>query len=477
MTSFNKLSFWLLALLCVISLQAFAQRPSSMLEMGVHGGYFFISGDVQHKPGYAAGIHVRKATDYMFSLRLDALAGKAFGDNESANPVTNREYETTWFSGTAFLVATLNSFRFDQSARKFNLYGMIGAGGNSFISDFNNEDIRMGNLEHEIAAHAALGAGMSVRVSKRFNIGLEHQAIGLFGKRADRVDGSFKNGDAATPFRDIVQYAHLQLNFNIGSSVKRSEPLYWVNPLDKVLKDVADTKQRQDDYFKDSDGDGVPDFLDQEPNTIANAPVDTKGRTLDSDKDGVPDYKDKEPYNPPRPGEKVDADGVVINPINRGGGVTEDRVQEMIDEAISKLNLAGGGGAGGAIAEGFLPMIHFGVSSSTIKFSDYGNLASIGRIMKTNPNLRLVVSGHTDQTGDEQSNEALSYQRANAIIEHMMTSHGIGRGRFVLEWKGQSEALVPSSSSYMNRRVEFRAATAKDVEMDPPAGAKKKSGY
>ena len=39
------------------------------------------------------------------------------------------------------------------------------------------------------------------------------------------------------------------------------------------------------------------------------------------------------------------------------------------------------------------------------------------------------------------------------------------------------EALVPSASSYLNRRVEFRSAQADDVEMDPPAEAKNGDGY
>ncbi|MBK7873772.1 MAG: hypothetical protein IPJ74_25500 [Saprospiraceae bacterium] len=55
----------------------------------------------------------------------------------------------------------------------------------------------------------------------------------------------------------------------------------------------------------------------------------------------------------------------------------------------------------------------------------------------------------------------------------------LGRGRLVIQWKGQQEALVPSASSYMNRRVEFRVAAPEDVEMDPPSGTtvKKKDGY
>ena len=55
----------------------------------------------------------------------------------------------------------------------------------------------------------------------------------------------------------------------------------------------------------DSDGDGVPDYMDNCPNTPAGAPVDAQGCPLDSDGDGVPDYMDRCP-NTPR-GTEVDA--------------------------------------------------------------------------------------------------------------------------------------------------------------------------
>src|SRR5262249_21315622 len=45
----------------------------------------------------------------------------------------------------------------------------------------------------------------------------------------------------------------------------------------------------------DSDHDGVPDNIDQCPNTPAGVKVDNVGCPLDSDGDGVPDYLDKCP--------------------------------------------------------------------------------------------------------------------------------------------------------------------------------------
>ena len=119
-------------------------------------------------------------------------------------------------------------------------------------------------------------------------------------------------------------------------------------------------------------------------------------------------------------------------------------------------------------------MIHFNSDKTEIKYTDYGTLSSIARILRVNTSLRLVVTGYADGTGAEQYNNRLSYNRAKAVVDHLVTTHNIGRGRLVLQWKGSSEVLVPTKDSYMNRRVEFRIAGAGDVEMDPPGT---KGGY
>ena len=478
-----KRSTLLLAVALLVGLsglQAQNATPKNMFEVGVHGGHFFLSGDIPYEPGYGAGLHVRKSLDYVFSLRGDAFYGMATGTEGAPETNNYREFETTYMAGTVYGVISANSLRFNQSVRKLNLYAMIGLGASYFKADraenLNSRQLTEG--DYEFAPHLAGGVGVAFRVSPRINIGVEHQIFTAFGTQADLIDGYNMQGNERSLFRDIGQFSSLVINFNIGNSSKYSEPLYWVNPLENVMKDLSELKESQSMAIEDSDGDGVIDAIDQEPNTIPDVPVDTKGRTLDSDRDGVPDYKDREPYFPPRPGERVDDEGVVVNPVSpQGGGVSEDRVREIIAEELQNYQLrddqsggASGGGAGAPMAEWFLPMIHFGTDSHAIKYSDYGTLASIARMMKGNSSLRLVVTGFADASAPESYNDELSYKRAKSVVDHLVNNHGIGRGRLVLQWKGEAELLVPNASSYMNRRTEFRVAQPGDVEMDPPSG-------
>jgi OmpA-OmpF porin, OOP family len=441
--------------------------PKNMFEIGLNGGATIIGGDVTPMPSYGAGLHIRKSLDYVFSLRADFL----YADLKGENPATNvlREYNTTWMSGTVFGVMNLNSLRWDKPVRKTAIYAMAGAGANLFeVKRYTNETVRDATLPQDPDLHMGVGAGLAFRVGPKFNVGLEQQAFMNFGKRADLIDGS-ANYLGGSGFRDIVSFSNLSLSFNIGNKSSKSEPLYWINPMDGVMQEIEGIKQRGDTALEDKDEDGVIDAVDQDLNTPPGAMVDTKGRTLDSDRDGVPDHVDKEPFYTPAPNEKVDENGVVTNPSGGPGGrggVTEERVKELIDQALQNYQVSSNPQSN--VAEWFLPMLHFANTSAVIKYSDYGNLAGVARMMKANPNIRLSVIGFTDATGNEAVNNQLSFDRAKNVIEHMVNSHGIARGRFVLQWKGSADNLVPSNSSYMNRRVEFKIAGPGDVEMDAP---------
>ncbi len=458
----------LLAVLFLTCGQLAAQNtatPKNMWEVGASGGALMLFGETNPEFSIGYGLHVRKSLDYVFSLGVDVMMGTAKGDR--MNAAVDQSSETDWTSGTFYGLMTLNALRFDKPVRSTNIYVKAGGGLNKFETEFMElGDRNPKTLEGDWAPHISIGGGIGFRLGKRVNIAIDQSLFWRLGFQADAIDGIKTNDDGTQSTNtDMMSYSALKLNFNIGDKSKNSEPLYWVNPLDNVMKELDEVKNRPEVSLEDADNDGVIDAIDQEQNTPAGAIVDTKGRTLDSDRDGVPDHVDSEPYYTPREGEIVDDQGRVVNPTR--SGVSEERVKELIDEALQNLNVQGGA----TPAEFFLPMIHFATDSYTVKYSDYGNLAGVARVMKSNPNLRLVVTGFTDSTGPESYNKQLSYLRAQAVIEHLVANHGVGRGRFVLQYRGQEDSLVPSVASMMNRRVEFRAAGPGDYEMDPPSSS------
>lgn len=81
-------------------------------------------------------------------------------------------------------------------------------------------------------------------------------------------------------------------------------------------------------------------------------------------------------------------------------------------------------------------------------------LHDLARVMKQNPNLRLSIEGHTSSEGDEQMNQKLSQERAQAAVDFLVNKEGIDAARLTAVGKGSSEPINPDNLE-VNRRTEF----------------------
>ena len=443
--------------------------PKYAWEVGLHGGHSFLAGDVtDFQPSWGAGFHLRRALDYVFSLRFDATYYNFVGSTDGSvisyrNEGEAYTYRTMYASGNMQLIVVFNNLRWDKPVRKVNWYGFLGGGAvyTTTAIDFANDTIAdypdlvipgardLGNL----AGAFEMGAGVAFKISPAINIALEHKITTLVGGRTDYLDGFNSR------FRDIGNYTNLRINFNLRKKGTLSEPLYWVNPLDVVLKDISELKERPVLDLTDSDGDGVIDMLDQDNDTPAGVPVDTRGLPLDSDNDGIPDYQDAEPYSPPA--TQVDEQGRAV--AGPGKYVTEEELEQVVAQQAADH--------AAAVTAWFLPTIHFNPDSYSVRYADYPALESVARVMKMNPDIRVVVKGFTDKTASSDYNEMLSYQRAQAAIDLLVNQYDVPRERLILQYAGEDEPLVPvSGSNYINRRVEFFVAGPEDEEFPRPEG-------
>ena len=77
--------------------------------------------------------------------------------------------------------------------------------------------------------------------------------------------------------------------------------------------------------------------------------------------------------------------------------------------------------------------------------------------MKDVPNLKIEISGHTDNTGSATVNETLSQQRAEAVVT-FLTSKGIASSRMRAKGYGASKPVATNNTDdgrQQNRRTEF----------------------
>ena len=104
--------------------------------------------------------------------------------------------------------------------------------------------------------------------------------------------------------------------------------------------------------------------------------------------------------------------------------------------------------------------INFDSGKSTIKPISYPILDEAARILKNNPNVKIEIGGHTDSVGSESLNMNLSFARANAVRQYLISRHGIDPNRLVARGYGESMPIAPNTTREgraQNRRIEFMA--------------------
>lgn len=441
--------------------------PADKWELGINLGLPYVDGDVNAKfPGIGAGLHVRKSIDHVFSIRgtVNYLSTKNEGKDD------DRSSEATWLSGSGQVVAALNNIRYNKPYRKVLLNAFVGLGGNSFKVDATNiiQEDGSETLDDKFNSfHLEAGANVSFRINPNINLALEWTVFTPFGGNADLLDGDENVRSITTTYRDNIHYPHVSLNFNLGGKSKdgvaKTEPIYWLNPMGQVADAITALEARPIYDPTDTDKDGIIDAIDDEDNSPAGARVDSKGVTLDSDGDKVPDYKDKEPYTEPAYVANVDGNGVGRAPKP----ITEADVNRIVDAKIAAIKLPE---PPKGLNNWFLPIVNFADNRYDISYGEYEKLYQIASVMKSNPDLKVVVTGHTDQRASEGYNNVLSFNRAKAAIEFLVNQHGIARDHLLLNFSGEAAALVPGKSSRQNRRAEFRVAKAEDKDMSRPEG-------
>ena len=86
-------------------------------------------------------------------------------------------------------------------------------------------------------------------------------------------------------------------------------------------------------------------------------------------------------------------------------------------------------------------------------------LEQVMQLLKNDPDLKLEVAGHTDNTGDKAHNQMLSEGRANAVVVALVTKYGIDAGRLEAKGYGQDKPVASNDTEAgkaKNRRVELR---------------------
>ena len=108
-----------------------------------------------------------------------------------------------------------------------------------------------------------------------------------------------------------------------------------------------------------------------------------------------------------------------------------------------------------------------GVGGTAIGFimvgpkDDYGYNQAVyegaQEVGKSNPDLKILIEGHTDNVGTPAANLALSDARAAAVKAALVAEHGAAGDRITTKGLGDTKPAVPNATANgraQNRRVE-----------------------
>lgn len=104
-----------------------------------------------------------------------------------------------------------------------------------------------------------------------------------------------------------------------------------------------------------------------------------------------------------------------------------------------------------------IDFIYFESGKSVLKPASFRSLNSLVEFLNEYPNVKVEISGHTDNTGSQAINQKISEQRAKAVTDYVV-SMGVPADRIISKGYSSKKPKVPNTTAKgraENRRVEF----------------------
>ena len=257
-----------------------------------------------------------------------------------------------------------------------------------------------------------VGVGFKINVAKMINLDLGYRMQFVDG---DNFDGSsYWTTRGNSLHKDKFSYGFLGLEFALGSKAKQQ--LLFDNPAQRTnsnLQTQIDTVKTQVDALKnDTDGDGVADMFDKEPNTPAGSPVDSHGVTRDTDGDGVPDFKDKQLITPTEC-QPVDADGV--------GKCPEPACCTEIKDSLSRMMVA-------SACPTDYPSLS--MKGTTLSKDVKAMLASVASKLQEKPTCTIIITAYP---GASKAQQSVADKKLAAIQTYLTETLGVSADRIATD--------------------------------------------
>lgn len=397
------------------------------------------------------GISINKQLSYLFGLRADGTMGTLKGMKRRIyGAYFNANYTDVSLSGTVNLKGLLfggNKLKrwkmdayagFGQVWYKSSAYRLSGA----------DRGVKLRTTDGTVNDWIIpIGFNVNYELTKRLDLGLDFR---INHANSDKIDATYGGYPAAgninvndngksisrkgTSELDKYGYGAIQLTFKLGK-----------NPL-KVAKQDGKYNYTPDQggyyHLRYTD----PKVLVKAPKILsleemdsvakANRPADIDPRLLlDTDGDGVSDFFDKEPNSPA--GSVVDGSGRVID------------FDTYVKNAL----------ASGAACNEIFANVTFDTDKNVIKPAHQEMLKNVAALINRQ-GCRLQLAGHADRRSSDRYNVALSRRRVEAVKNFLINEGGLkDPSKIITDYYGSFKPIADNATReglMKNRRVELK---------------------
>lgn len=343
---------------------------------------------------------------------------------------------------------------------KYSPYIYAGTGGAKELRHFNEDIIPIFPIG--IGVRTTLKRGLALEVSGGYHL-----------TNSDILDGREREDDDTNRFTDRKQDGFWGLTVGLAHSNKGpapvepapvvyvpAPPVVVAKPVPPVVaKPVPPVEVVVDLRKLDSDGDGLSDY--DEINIYKTDP-----NKADTDGDGLTDYEEVMVYKTNPLNKDTDGDGLTdgeevnrykTDPLKKDtdGGSVDDGTEvrenkNPLDPHDDVLDLTVG-------KKFALEGILFETAKATILPASATILEQAYTALAANPEVKVIISGHTDNVGSASSNQILSNKRAESV-KNWLVAKGINANRIKTVGKGLTEPRATNDTPEgraLNRRIEF----------------------
>ena len=470
----------------------FPAKPRNEWELGIKGGLATgFTNVAAWGPTGGAGIHLRKAIGYVFSIRAEydwmILRGLDWKPTSAYvnNPVLRSYYAPgnkifyNYRSNVQELslqgVFNLNNIRFHKAKTAFNVYLFGGVGASTYSTFYKTVDGNGKPYDYS-AIIAKYGGNYDYKDRKNVKSDVKNLLTGSWSTMGERDPSKPTFGGAPI---DIVGVVGVGMQFKLNNRLNLAledkftftttdllDGQRWSNNYDANAPHAVTTQNGKDRYnflslglnFNIGKHAVEPlwwlnplDYAYNELNTPRHMKL-PKPVLDDADGDGVTDQFDLEPNTPK--GCPVDSHGVSLD--TDGDGVPDCRDKEKITptqcqpvdaDGVGKcpdpqcckdlraaLDSGNFGNRASKCNVGDLPSITFKGRTVQLSKDNKSLLSSTAEKLRNNPNCKIAVIGYGESSKAAQQ---LSWDRVNSVINYLVEKEGISSDRFIFRY-GQS---------------------------------------